>query len=296
MRITIISEGADRELDAIRGTVKELDNAAGHDQVIELLDDKAARGARADTLDLIGHSRLGMLVIGRWLIDDSPQTVATFRSLIRPVLDKLGIRQIRLLGCSTAATERGWAAIRKIATATGRDVFGTKRYISKNDYDRGGFISDAALAGTVGPQPQRADFVGFLTSAASAVSLDAVELNAGPRLTNDHPILPVNEAIASKMLALVDGTRSWVLPGLLSEPGPIVLWSVGNTIHRLEILFDHHVVRGYGAYPDDDHGRLYRVRDPAALETLISELLHPRTGTPAHNSSASPRAGSTLPG
>ncbi|HEY0252657.1 MAG TPA: hypothetical protein VGC41_14075, partial [Kofleriaceae bacterium] len=278
VRLNIISEGADRELDALRRTVQVYQGAAGHERVIEILDEQAARGVHADTLDLIGHSRRGMLVLGKWLLDDSPQTAATFRTLLRPALDKIGIQKIRVLGCSTAVIEKGWSAIRRIAAASGRNVFGTKRYVSKTDYSNEGFISDEALAGALGPQPQRPDPVGFLSSAANPIPISAVDLNAGPRLTNDQPLLPVNEAIAERILSFVDGTRSWVLPGLLSEARPIVLWSESNRIHRLEILFDHLVVRGYGAYPDDDHGRLYRVRDPEGLCNFIDRLLHPRTG------------------
>ncbi|MFT3698295.1 MAG: hypothetical protein QM831_34450 [Kofleriaceae bacterium] len=282
MRINIISEGADRELDAIRGTVREFAGAADHHDVVAILDCEAARGVRATTLDLIGHSRRdGTLVLGRWSLDDSSQTAATFRTLLRPPLDKIGVGRIRILGCSTAATKTGWAAIHRIASAVGREVFGTKRYVSKIDYGPEGFISDDALAGSVGPQPQRPDPVGFLTNAATPVPIADVDLNAGPRLTTEQPLLPVNEAVAGQILEFVDGTRSWVLPGLLSEAGPIILWTRANMIHRLEILFDHQVVRGYGAYPDDDHGRLYRVRDPHGLSRFIEQLLHPRNETQA---------------
>ena len=155
----------------------------------------------------------------------------------------------------------------------------TRRYISKNDYAQGGFISDDTLLDSNRTKPQREDRVGFLSTSATPVPLAAIELTSGPKLTNDQPLLPVNEAVAAKILSFVDGARSWVLPGLLAEPAPIVLWSQDNAIHRLEILLDCQVVRGYGTYPDDDHGRLFRVRDPEGLSRYLE------TAFPSHSES-----------
>jgi hypothetical protein len=169
--------------------------------------------------------------------------------------------------------------MRRIAQATGCDVLGTKRYISQHDYRPSGFVSDDTLIGPDGARPQRDDRVGFLASAARAIPLATLELTTGPTLTNDQPLLPVNETVADEILRFVDGSRSWVLPGLLAEAAPIVLWSQRNTIHRIEILLDCQVVRAYGGYPDDDHGRLFRVRDPESLGRYLAALIRPRNET-----------------
>jgi len=272
-RLTLISDTADRELDAIRRTVEVFERVGSVDGVIANLRDHARREKRVDTLDLVGHSRgCGFLVIGSWVLDDSPQVAATFSEDLRSALDVLGVREIRLLGCSTATTERSFAALRRISQAARRIVLGTRRYISKNDYSPSGFISDDTLVDPNGTKRQRDDRVGFLNGAATPVPLDAIELTSGPKLTNELPLLPVNEAVAANILKFVDHTRSWVLPGLLAEPGPIVLWSADNAIHRFDILLDHQVVRGYGVYPDDDHGRLFRVRDPEGLSRYLAGL------------------------
>ena len=281
-RLNLVSAGADRELDAIRRTIATYECASGLDDVLAVLRDRSGRGERTELVDAIGHSRAhGFLALGTWLIDDSPQTAASFSQLLRPSLIELGVRTIRLLGCSTATTERGWTAMRAITRVTGCDVLGTRRYVSQHDYGPDGFVSDDTLVAAGGSQPRRDDRVGFLASAATAVPLATIELAAGPRLTNDQPLLPVNEAVAGEILQFVDGTRSWVLPGLLAEAAPIVLWSQHNTIHRIEILLDCQVVRAYGTYPDDDHGRLFRVRDPAGLSRYLELLLRPRTETRA---------------
>jgi len=272
-RLTLISDTADRELDAIRRTVDVFERVGSVDGVIASLCDYARREERVDVLDLVGHSRgRGFLVMGNWVLDDSPQVGATFSQDLRSALDVLGVREIRLLGCSTATTERSFAALRRISQAARRIVLGTRRYISKNDYSPSGFISDDTLVEANGTKRQRDDRVGFLNGAATSVSLDAIELTPGPKLTNELPLLPVNEAVAANMLGFVDRARSWVLPGLLAEPAPIVLWSADNAIHRFDILIDHQVVRGYGAYPDDNHGRLFRVRDPEGLSRYLDGL------------------------
>lgn len=281
-RLSLISDSKDRELDAIRRTVRVLEPVAGHDGLVETLEAYAHRGTRIATLDLIGHSRdPGFLMLGGWALDDAPQTAGTFGVSIRPLLDALGVMELRLLGCSTGATERGRAALRRISFAVRRDVFGTRRFLSKNDYGPEGFMSDEILVGPDGARSQIQDRVGFFLGAATAVPLSAIDLNAGPRLTPDQPLLPVNEAKAAEILGFVDGSRSWVLPGLLAEPTVIVLWSESNTIRRLEILLDGQVVRGFGAYPDDDHGRLFRVRDADQLNRYLEGLLRPHTASQA---------------
>jgi hypothetical protein len=276
--LTLISDVADRELDAIRRTVRAYDRVGGHESVVVILQDHALRGTRADALDLVGHSRdHGFLVLGSWLLDDSPQTAGTFSQDIAPALDTIGVRAVRLLGCSTATSLRGISALAQISRATRREVYGTRRYVSKHDYRSTGFISDDALLGPQGTFSAKPDSVGFLAGAATNVMLASLDLNAGPRLTSDHPIAPVNAGLATRLLELVDGSRSWVIAGLLAEPSPIVLWSHDNAIHRLDVLCDCQVVRGYGAYPDDEHGRLFRVRDPEGLSRYLAAWLRPRS-------------------
>ncbi|MEP6861173.1 MAG: hypothetical protein ABJE66_11155 [Deltaproteobacteria bacterium] len=277
-RLSLISDSPDRELDTIRRTVNLFDRVADAEGLVEVLHRHAERRVHATSLDLIGHSRgHGFLVLGNWILDDSPQTASTFREFIRPSLDAIGIRELRMLGCSTGSSDRARTALRRIGTAVQRDVLGTRRYLSKRDYDDRGFISEEVLVNAAGSTPDRVDPVGFLLGAATAVTLTTLELSAGPRLGNTQPLLPVNEVIAHEILGFVDGSRSWVLPGLLAEPNPIVLWSQRNVIHRLEVLLDCRVVRGYGAYPDDEHGRLFRVRDPFGLSRYLDEVLRPRS-------------------
>ena len=148
-RVTLISANPDRELAAIRRAVAAFEPVTDEPSVITTLQRYAADGAGVELLDLVGHSgRHGFLRLGEWILDDAPQTAATFDALLRPILEQLGVRAIRLLGCSTAMSARGWAAITAIGRASRCRVFGTRRRVGHQDYRAEGFVSDDALSGT----------------------------------------------------------------------------------------------------------------------------------------------------
>ncbi len=145
-QLNLLSCAADRELDDIRRVLSTFETAADHADVIAVLRRALRRGDRYTCVDMIGHSRSpGFLVVGSWIVDDSPQTAATFSALLRPMLQELGVRVIRLLGCSTATTEHGRKVLRRIAQVARCNVFGTKRNIGKHDYASCGFIADEAI-------------------------------------------------------------------------------------------------------------------------------------------------------
>lgn len=154
-QLSLVSAEAERELDAIRAAIGTFENVRGVDDIVAVLRTRIMRDERADRLDLIGHSRgVGFLVLGEWKLDDSPQTAATFSLLLRPLLEQLGVRMIRLLGCSTAATQLCRAAMRAIAHAARCEVVGTMRFIGAGDYGPRGFTADWALCDADG---RRAD-------------------------------------------------------------------------------------------------------------------------------------------
>lgn len=284
-RLNLVSSSVDRELDAIRTTVSSFVSVSGVADLARVLHQRSLRGEPVAVLDAIGHSRSqGFVVIGTWEIDDSSQTAAAFSELLRAPLQRLGVRTIRLLGCSTATTQRGSNAMRRIAQVTGCTVVGTKRYISQHDYGAHGFASDDVLVDADGVSPISADRVGFSASNALDVALASTELAMGPGLTKERPLLPVNETVANDIMRFVDGSRSWNIPGLLAEPSPIVLWSEHNTIHRIEILLDCHVVRAFTLDQNDDHGRLFRVIDPDGLRAYLAALTPRRSEIPARSS------------
>lgn len=146
MRLTLVSADEDRELETIRQIIVTHETASNAEDIIAKLRDRASRAEHIETLDMIGHScRPGFLVLGTWVLDDRPQTAATFQVAVRPFLQQLGVRTIRLLGCSTATSEPGRRAIHAIARSSGCEVLGTTRYLSARDYAPGGFISEHVL-------------------------------------------------------------------------------------------------------------------------------------------------------
>jgi hypothetical protein len=147
MRLSVISATVDRELDAIRERLKTYSSVAQLGDLVEVLRARAAAGDAVETIDLIGHSSQGVLVLGTTPLDDSPIVAIAMTEQLRPLLFDLGVRSLRLLGCSTATTERGRAALRRISLAARCDVLGTRRSIGRHDYGPAGFISEGALVG-----------------------------------------------------------------------------------------------------------------------------------------------------
>lgn len=145
-RLSLLSAEPDSELDRIRGIIQTFEDAHDMAGALAILEGHVSRDERVDVLDLIGHSRSpGFLVIGTWVIDGAAQTAATFSVLFRPLLADLGVRTIRLLGCSTAGSSAGRIAMRRVAQAARCQVYGTTRYISRNDYASAGFRSTDCL-------------------------------------------------------------------------------------------------------------------------------------------------------
>jgi hypothetical protein len=147
MRLNVISDSEERELDAIRARLETYSSVAHLAYIVDGRRARAAGGETIETVDVIGHSSQGVLVLGTTPLDDSPVVAIAMTDQLRPLLLELGVRALRLLGCSTATTERGCAALRRISLATRCDVFGTRRSIGRNDYGPSGFISDGALVG-----------------------------------------------------------------------------------------------------------------------------------------------------
>lgn len=145
-QLNLVSGTADRELHRVREAVATYELVEDLAGLLAILQRHVEQGAHIEVLDVIGHSKTpGFVVIGSWVIDDTPQTVGSFRLLLNPLLGQLGVQTIRLLGCSTAVTPRSRTALRRIAQATGCNVLGTTRYVGRHDYGPTGFISTSAL-------------------------------------------------------------------------------------------------------------------------------------------------------
>jgi len=158
-QILLISNVVDRELQHVRDKLSQAHYqlAAERDDIRSLLDQLVSHSDQAPAprgLDLVGHSVEDCLLkIGSWTLDeDAP---AYFETKLKRQLQALQITKVRLLGCSTATTDRSWKVITDIAgkLGEGTEVFGTRRLIDEFDYDAHGFSSENVLAGSRSPLP-----------------------------------------------------------------------------------------------------------------------------------------------
>jgi hypothetical protein len=107
---------------------------------------KAARIRQATSLDLIGHSSRSskLLVIGRDTIDLLDRRIEKFFVDLSKtdVLRRLGVQQIRLLGCQTGLTRSGQYAMRRLAAIFDMSVYGTLVPLRSEHYDASGLRLD----------------------------------------------------------------------------------------------------------------------------------------------------------
>lgn len=144
-RISIVSNGGDRELGLIRAKEFPFDSAGSEGDVVQALARHARNGVKTKILDLIGHSADHcFLHIGDWIVDAA--AAPTFTTDLKPLLQQIGVTGVRLLGCSTAVTKPGWTAMQQIAAGLGIQVFGTTRFLSVTDFGPDGFTSTNAIA------------------------------------------------------------------------------------------------------------------------------------------------------
>ena len=92
-------------------------------------------------LDLIAHAADGQLQLGDWAITATEQMAAVIAQAIPAGL----LASIRLLGCYTAATQRGVAAMRHLKEVFEVPVFGTSTIIGADSFGPVGLFSTVQL-------------------------------------------------------------------------------------------------------------------------------------------------------
>jgi hypothetical protein len=121
-------------------------DALGDDGVQGVIDALARRQPAPPpfSLDLIAHARRGVLRLGNWSIDANATTTA-LHAACEAVLAELPLAAIRLLGCNTAISREGQAAMRNLHQLFTVPIVGTKVPISARDFGSTGFLADAIL-------------------------------------------------------------------------------------------------------------------------------------------------------
>jgi hypothetical protein len=304
-RLSVISVEPDGELDRIAGAIAARARIDGPDALAALLEGLCAAGgpgaiAAPRTLDLIGHATAaGQLRLGSWVLDATrPEVTDWFRLLAtREVCRRLGVRAVRLLGCHTASTEPGRAAIRVLAGILGVEVLGARELLHAGHYDRDGFrevwefllvpasgrsyepcaarsgsnrpgawSGPHALALGTPPAPASVPGVG---PGPHTLELDALPAPAlGPRGAGTPRV--VSAAGAREILALVQRDAGAPIPGHAGAPVAELALPASRPggYHVAQVLLGGAFLRvfpGGAAAP----GIAYPVRDPGALLALL---------------------------
>jgi hypothetical protein len=246
-------------------------------------------------LDLIAHSRNGVLHIGDWAVESNAPT-RSLRDACTAALREMPLREIRLLGCNTAIRPGGRTAMRGLAQLFDARVWGTKAPISANDFDSHEFRSTGLLADHrdidrfAMPSLRTAGrwFVGLARSLARRLDEITHELRAESEdealgawhraaPASRWPIRKFSRSEIERLLSHVEPGMARV-PGILALPDLEIVALVDGQVggyHRFTILLDHELVRVYpSAIPA---GCVFRVRKtPAWLAALHSgEVIRP---------------------
>lgn len=261
--------------------------AAGVEGVVEGTYREPQRPAEFG-LDVIAHSRKGVLYLGEWAVDGNESTEA-LRTSCAAMLEHMPLREIRLLGCNTAIKAGGRRAMRSLAAIFGARVWGTKVPISANDFDRDGFCSNGLLA-------DHRDIARFATPSIrstarwfSGLGMRAVRLRELVDQLRDEPEAEVlrdwqrapaalrweiRRCSRAELAALFDHAEPGMarVPGILALPELEILASTGRSegearCHRLTVLLDHELVR---VYPRSvPGGCVFRVRPSPAWHAAV---------------------------
>lgn len=235
-------------------------------------------------LDLIAHSRKGVLHIGDWAVTGNDLTRSLQSTLAEP-LQRMPLREIRLLGCNTAVKADGRAAMRALSALFGARVWGTKAPISANDFDCFEFCSTGLLADHhdiarfIAPMVRTSTrwFAGLGRTRAQPLAELAPDLRTeseAEALDDWHRAPPASRwEVRRYSRSEGEGLFSDIEPGMARVPGILALPELEVLIpvgpdpldpryHRLTLLLDHEIVRVYPrAIPQ---GCVFRLRKSAA--------------------------------
>lgn len=245
------------------------------------------RRPAAFCLDLIAHSRQGVLHIGDWPVDGNSSTEA-LRDRCAAILAHMPLSDIRLLGCNTAIKADGRRAMRSLAAIFGTRVWGTKVPISANDFDHNGFCSSGLLA-------DHNDVARFANPrvwrtarwfSGSAIRTRLRELTTQLRAESEAELLDdwqrtipalrwaIRQYTRSQFEALLDHAEPGMarVPGILAVPdleivAPAAPAAGVPRYHRVTLLLDYEVMRVYThAIPN---GCIFRIRRSANWPTAL---------------------------
>jgi hypothetical protein len=170
-----------------------------------------------ENLDLIGHSRSRdhILKIGELALTSVVAREQFTQLVDRDILDLLGIKAIRLLGCRTASYPRGERVVRAIYEATELEVYATRTDLFAVHYDGDGLRTDAEvlladhdviMKSGAGDLPPSDDYLPDPPDDDPNDPEDSDALMPAPQPPDRFSLAALSDANASKMSA---GTYLW---------------------------------------------------------------------------------------
>lgn len=271
-RINISHKAPDAQIQQVLDKIEReflVSDALGADGVEGVIDRlcSAPRTRVRLTLDLIAHSRRGVLHLGGWSVDGSTTTVALRNACVDTLAD-LDLAAIRLLGCNTALSVEGQAAMRRLHELFAVPVLGTKVPISARDFDAEGFRADAILTDQdnvpppAGPTLQSVGrwFGRFARVVGETLQGMLPRLRAESRaeVVRDRACIAprvrwaIREVTREQLEAILDHAEPDVVdaPGLLALPdcelvAPVSAGAGRRRYHRVTVLLDGYWLRVY---------------------------------------------------
>jgi hypothetical protein len=291
--LTIISTGTDDDINAVAAQVQVEKRAHDSLSVIECLDEAIATPRSAfNTLDLVGHSipdenylRIGQWVIAKWVSDtdryedpNDGELMAFAKNQLGPRLAQLNMHSLRLVGCETATTHRGFATMQLLAAALNASVgapfvvYGTNTVLDAHDFGPDGLVDESMLhpSNAAGPAQPVVFTNRSFPKKQVPIPLASQILLAEPLLSDASeawPISILSDELARQIWSLIDPEVAWSFPGLLALPKRELLMPIqsidgppaggraasvrsargddvsSNLFYRMQILLGHRIVR-----------------------------------------------------
>jgi hypothetical protein len=294
MRVNVSQRNPDKVVQEVLDRLARpslVDGPLGSTGVQGVVDDMFRAPGRPGSfcLDVIAHSRAGVLHLGGWAVDGNAPT-QELRAACAETFAHMPLREIRLLGCNTAVKAGGRNAMRRLAEIFGARVWGTKVPISAQDFDRDAFRSTGLLAdhhdiarfamptaqhtarwfsGLARVQTREPrELAGELRDESEAEALDDWHrADAASRWT-------IRRCSRPELEALFDHARPGMasVPGILALPELEIVAPIGQRAgrplyHRVTVLLDGELVRVYPrASPG---GCVFRVRRGPAWDAAL---------------------------
>ncbi len=233
--------------------------------VYELLDG-------AERVDLVGHStpRSCYLRLGDWVLNPAEaERLASY-------LPK-SVKVVRLIGCGTASTEDGRAAVAAF-TRCGLEAYGTLNKVYTTHFDRSGVKPGLQAPPLVGffPDGRGPDTSGATQAAGRSGPLAWLRRGAWWAIAVIYGILlrlfPAQGAPRARISGLLrpEGVAE---PGLLTDPLLTFAIASGSETWTLEILFDFEYARFYSsAGTAAERELVYEIRGAGRLARTLLEV------------------------